>query len=81
MHNPILYKYSKYIYWYTNSAIKSNWNLSIQLYILSIFLKRYGQIPSGGNTGACVCDLSGDDEAAVAVTRLPHISELRTFIS
>ena len=30
-------KYTKYIYLYTNSLIKSNRNLSIQLYILNIY--------------------------------------------
>ena len=34
-------KYIKYIYWYTNSSIKANRNLSIQLYILNIFKKKY----------------------------------------
>ena len=37
----IFLKYIKYIHLYTNTTIKSNWNLSIQLYILSIFLKKY----------------------------------------
>ena len=30
---------NKYTYVYTNSVIKSNGNISIQLYILNIFLK------------------------------------------